>query len=88
MGGGIERLTGHVPSESEGRDRAGARGGRGGEWDDGGAGVESFDGWLIVFMPPPGVGGGNEQSDRARPERKRGSRPGRRERGKGWGMGR
>ena len=42
-------------------------GGRGGEWDEGGAGVEGFDGLLIVFMPPPGAGGGSEQSGWARP---------------------
>jgi len=58
-----------------------------GGWDDGGAGVEGFDGLLIVFMPPPGAGGGSEQSDRARPERKRGSCPGRREAGEGAGVG-
>ena len=32
-----------------------------GAWDDGGAGVEGFDGMLIVFMPPPGAGGGGER---------------------------
>ena len=36
-------------------------GGRGGGWDGGGAGVEGFDGWLIVFMPPPGAGGGSSR---------------------------
>ena len=63
-GGGSERLTGHGPSASEGRVRAGAKRGGGGAWDVGGAGVEGFDGFLIVFMPPPGAGGGSEQSGR------------------------
>ena len=56
--GAASSLTGHVPSESEGRERAGASGGRGGGWDDGGAGVEGFDGLLFDFYAPSGSGRG------------------------------
>ena len=52
-----------------------------GGWDDGGAGVEGFEGLLIVLMPPPGAGGGSERltghvpsesEDRVRADAKRG----------------
>ena len=56
--GAASSLTGHVPSESEGRERAGASRGGGGDWDEGGAGVEGFNGLLIVLMPPSGSGRG------------------------------
>ena len=50
---------------AEGQSGRARSGGRGGGRDDGGAGVEGFDGLLIVLMPPPGAGGGSELSGRA-----------------------
>ena len=60
-------------------------GGRGGGRDDGGAGVEGFDGLLIVFMPPPGVGGGSERLTGHVPELAEGRVREGAKRGKGWG---
>ena len=65
-----------------------ARAGEGvGGRDEGGAGVEGFEGLLIVLMPPPGAGGGSEQSDRALPELKRGVVNGQARAGEGVGKG-
>ena len=66
--GAASSPAGHVPSDSEGRERTGASGGGGGARDVGFA-----RGFVLVILPPPGAGGGSEQSGRARPERQRGS---------------
>ena len=60
-------------------------GGRGGGRDDGGAGVEGFDGLLIVFMPPLGAGGGSERLTGHDPSESEGCVQADAKRGKGWG---
>ena len=62
-------------------------GGRGGGRDDGGEGVEGFDGLFMVFLPPPGAGGGSERLTGNGPSASEGTCPGRREAGGGVGVG-
>ena len=78
---GTSRASARVVS---GRARSG---GRGGGREDGGAGVEGFEGLLIVFMPPPGAGGGSKRPDGHVPSASEGACPDGREAGEGAGVG-